>query len=51
LRFNNDVQKISEQLPRAKGWSNGADTRTRRFDNTSFPFLAMGQMGGGDRSC
>jgi len=49
-RFNNEVQKISEQLPQSKNWSNGVDTRTRRFDNTTFPFRAMGQMGGGDRS-
>jgi len=48
-RFNNDVQKITDQLPQAKGWSNGVDTRTRRFDNTTFPYRAMGQMGGGDR--
>jgi V8-like Glu-specific endopeptidase len=31
----------------AKGWSNGNDSRTRRFDNTSYPFRAMGQIGGG----
>ena len=49
-RFNNDVQKITDQLPQAKGWSNGVDTRTRRFDNTTFPYRAMGQMDGGDRS-
>ncbi len=49
-RFNNDVQQITEQLPQAKGWSNGVDTRTRRYDNTSFPFRAMGQMGGGETS-
>ena len=49
-RFNNELQKIIDELPQAKGWSNGEDTRTRRFDNTSFPFRAMGQMGGGDRS-
>jgi len=29
-----------------KGWSNGVDTRTRRFDNTAFPFRAMGQLDG-----
>jgi V8-like Glu-specific endopeptidase len=43
-------QAIASALPVAKGWSNGQDTRTRRFDNTSFPFSAMGQMGGGERS-
>ncbi len=42
--------ELRNALPEAKGWSNGQDTRTRRFDNTSFPFRAMGQMGGGDRS-
>lgn len=31
----------------AKGWSNGNDSRTRRFDNTTYPFRAMGQIGGG----
>jgi len=33
-----------------KGWSDGVDTRTRRFDNTTFPFRAMGQLGGGETS-
>jgi V8-like Glu-specific endopeptidase len=33
-----------------KGWSDGDDTRTRRYDNTAFPFRAMGQMGGGTNS-
>ncbi|TDR43085.1 V8-like Glu-specific endopeptidase [Tahibacter aquaticus] len=33
-----------------KGWSDGIDTRTRRFDNTTFPFRAMGQLGGGNTS-
>jgi V8-like Glu-specific endopeptidase len=33
-----------------KGWSDGVDTRTRRFDNTTFPFRAMGQLGGGNTS-
>ncbi|HJU40612.1 MAG TPA: trypsin-like serine protease [Tahibacter sp.] len=33
-----------------KGWSDGIDTRTRRFDNTTFPFRAMGQLGGGETS-
>lgn len=33
-----------------KGWSDGVDTRTRRYDNTAFPFRAMGQMGGGPTS-
>ncbi|MBL8298994.1 MAG: trypsin-like serine protease [Rhodanobacteraceae bacterium] len=33
-----------------KGWSDGDDTRTRRYDNTAFPFRAMGQMGGGMNS-
>lgn len=32
--------------PGTKGWSNGVDTRTRRFDNTTFPFRAMGQLDG-----
>lgn len=31
----------------AKGWSNGVDTRTRRTNNTTYPFRAMGQIGGG----
>lgn len=31
----------------AKGLSNGVDTRTRRFNNTTYPFRAMGQIGGG----
>lgn len=39
---SNDVQ--------IKGWSNGDDGRTRRFDNTTYPFRAQGQMGGGERS-
>lgn len=30
-----------------KGWSDGADTRTRRTNNTAYPFSAMGQMNGG----
>jgi V8-like Glu-specific endopeptidase len=35
-----------------KGWSGGNDTRTRRYDNTTFPFRAMGQMAGGpDSGC
>lgn len=33
-----------------KGWSNGQDTRTRRFDNTTYPFRAQGQLGGGRKS-
>jgi V8-like Glu-specific endopeptidase len=33
-----------------KGWSDGSDTRTRRYDNTAFPNRAMGQMGGGQKS-
>ena len=33
-----------------KGWSDGSDTRTRRYDNTAFPNRAMGQMGGGNKS-
>lgn len=33
-----------------KGWSDGDDTRTRRFDNTAFPNRAMGQLGGGQKS-
>jgi|GEM_PF-1959280 len=34
----------------AKGWSNGSDTRTRRFNNTTYPYRAMGQIGGGENS-
>ncbi|AVP99222.1 hypothetical protein C7S18_19555 [Ahniella affigens] len=33
-----------------KGLSNGVDTRTRRFDNTTYPFRAQGQLGGGRNS-
>ncbi|WP_257386061.1 trypsin-like serine peptidase [Tahibacter caeni] len=33
-----------------KGWSDGQDSRTRRYDNTAFPFRAMGQMAGGPTS-
>jgi hypothetical protein len=33
-----------------KGWSDGVDTRTRRYDNTTFPNRALGQMGGGTNS-
>jgi V8-like Glu-specific endopeptidase len=33
--------------PNPDGWSDGDDTRTRRFNNTTFPYRAMGQMGGG----
>jgi V8-like Glu-specific endopeptidase len=32
------------------GWSDGDDTRTRRFDNTVYPYRAMGQIGGGTLS-
>ncbi len=39
--------ETSLQLGDAKGWSNGHDSRTRRFDNTVYPFRAMGQIGGG----
>jgi V8-like Glu-specific endopeptidase len=39
--------ELSLKLDEAKGWSNGQDTRTRRFDNTVYPFRAMGQIGGG----
>ena len=28
-RFNNELQKIADELPKSKGWSNGSDTRTR----------------------
>ncbi|MCB1610010.1 MAG: trypsin-like serine protease [Xanthomonadales bacterium] len=31
----------------SKGISNGSDTRTRRFNNTTYPYRAMGQIGGG----
>lgn len=35
-----------------KGWSGGSDSRTRRYDNTAFPFRAMGQLAGGpDSGC
>jgi V8-like Glu-specific endopeptidase len=33
-----------------KGWSDGDDTRTRRYDNTAVPNRALGQMGGGEKS-
>jgi len=33
-----------------KGWSDGVDTRTRRYDNTTFPYRAMGQLNGGSKS-
>jgi V8-like Glu-specific endopeptidase len=33
-------------VARPKGWSNGVDTRTRRYTNTTFPYRAMGQIGG-----
>lgn len=33
-----------------KGWSDGDDTRTRRYDNTAFPNRAFGQLGGGENS-
>lgn len=42
--------RVEVQMPLlgdAKGWSNGHDSRTRRFDNTSYPYRAMGQIGGG----
>lgn len=29
-----------------KGWSHAVDTRTRRTTNTTFPYRAMGQIGG-----
>lgn len=38
---------VGESPAEAKGWSNGNDSRTRRFDNTVYPFRAMGQIGGG----
>ncbi|MBN8740055.1 MAG: hypothetical protein BGP24_21035 [Lysobacterales bacterium 69-70] len=41
------ADEIAEVL---KGWSDGQDTRTRRYDNTAFPFRAMGQMAGGTNS-
>lgn len=44
------AKPIVEPASDAKGWSNGADTRTRRFDNTTYPFRAQGQMGGGTNS-
>lgn len=33
-----------------EGWSEGIDTRTRRFNNTEFPYRAMGQINGGQTS-
>ncbi len=37
----------TDVLEQAKGWSNGNDSRTRRGNNTTYPFSAMGQMNGG----
>lgn len=42
-----DYDAESDAGDSAKGISNGSDTRTRRFNNTSYPFRAMGQIGGG----
>lgn len=41
---------LAEATGGTKGWSDGVDTRTRRYDNTTFPNRAMGQMGGGTNS-
>jgi hypothetical protein len=49
-RTNNRPQAIEDAGNEAKGWSNNDDGRTRRFDNTSYPFTALGQMGGGENS-
>ncbi len=39
---NSDVEQT--------GWSGGNDTRTRRFNNTTYPYRTMGQLGGGRTS-
>lgn len=39
-----------DALSHTKGWSNGNDSRTRRSNNTTFPFRAMGQIGGSEDS-
>lgn len=44
LEFSDD----SDVAP--TGWSGGEDTRTRRYNNTSYPYRTMGQLGGGDKS-
>lgn len=46
----NDVLAATDGDAGLKGWSDGDDTRTRRYDNTAFPNRAMGQMGGGNKS-
>ncbi len=38
---------ISGTSRRQYGWSNAADTRTKRTDNTTFPWRAHGLLGGG----
>jgi V8-like Glu-specific endopeptidase len=45
-----DEPEEAAGAPAAKGWSHGVDTRTRRFDNTTYPYRAMGQIGGGATS-
>ena len=42
-----ELQETAQPNATEKGWSNGVDTRTRRFNNTSYPYRAMGQMGSG----
>lgn len=44
------VAAKEDDVAGAKGWSDGVDTRTRRTDNTTFPFRAMGQIAGGETS-
>jgi V8-like Glu-specific endopeptidase len=44
------VQEETDSRLQPKGWSNGVDTRTRRFNNTTYPYRAMGQLGGGPTS-
>ncbi|MCB1589283.1 MAG: trypsin-like serine protease [Xanthomonadales bacterium] len=48
--YEGDAVAEADESPTAdlgKGLSNGSDTRTRRFNNTSYPYRAMGQIGGG----
>jgi V8-like Glu-specific endopeptidase len=44
------VQEETDSKLQPKGWSNGMDTRTRRFNNTTYPYRAMGQLGGSPTS-
>ena len=45
-----DAASLGEIPEKPEGWSDGDDTRTRRFDNTVYPYRAMGQIGGGTLS-